>query len=167
MSVGIFSVRDWSSTLTLGGRLKPWVLGLAEWWTVSPWTGVGPGMWKNWVLWPDGVMAKAYGPSVGVFTEAFNEPLQILFEVGAIGFVLWGLFAAQCLLDAKTACRSDERMRQAWGMVVVMAGVSMWLTNLFHWPSQAMIVLFAAARIRGAWSNGEAWVTKVGRAWIR
>jgi len=153
MLAGILLVRDWSSTLTLGGRVRPWVLGLSEWWTVAPWTGIGPGMWRNWVLWPEGVMVQTYGASSAVFTEAFNEPLQVLFELGLIGVIVWGLFAARCLLDATVAVQSDDRIQQAWGMVVLMAGVAMWLTNLFHWPAQAMIVLFAAARIRACWAG--------------
>ncbi|MBI4060145.1 MAG: O-antigen ligase family protein [Elusimicrobia bacterium] len=70
---------------TLGTRTQAWALG---WQTAlaAPWVGWGLGTWRLWAMAPQGPIARWTGvEQAGWWQGAFNEPLQLFFELGAVG----------------------------------------------------------------------------------
>lgn len=136
-----------TGAVTLGFRLRAWRLG----WEVAmraPWTGWGLGMWRFWALDPRGPIAAWTGErDAGWWLDAFNEPLQLFFELGAVGAAFGLLCLAQLTKDAWHGWQAGGAA-QAWAATALVALVALWTTSLFHYPPLLLPVLVAAARLR-------------------
>ena len=136
-----------SGEANLGFRLRAWRLG---WATAlrAPWAGWGLGTWRFWALDPRGPIAAYIGArDAGWWREAFNEPLQLFFELGGVGLALGLVCLGQLALDAGRGWRAGGAGRP-WAGTATVGLVALWTTAVFHYPPLMLPVLVAAARLR-------------------
>jgi len=146
----------------LSGRWEVWMKALPEYlrWPVL---GQGIGQWRTWAEDWDAVH---YAPQAGktflVTLQAHNEPFQLLFELGLIGFAFGLLWAGQAGLAAVRVWRAAPvamipapwyawgraPLERAWIAVVAIALVNSLGSPVFHLPGQAALVIFALARLQ-------------------
>ncbi len=132
---------------TLGARVVAWRLGW-EMTTGAPWVGWGLGTWRLWALDPRGpVAAEPRLTPFGWWETAFSEPMQLVFELGAVGLALGLLCLAQLARDAWRGWRAGGES-QAWAGVSGVGLIALWTTSLLHYPPLAVPLLIAAARLR-------------------
>ena len=159
----VMTLHEWR----LSGRREVWEVALTE---MRKWpiTGQGLGEWRTWAEQYNGLY---YRPDQGqhffITLQAHNEPLQLAFELGLVGLVLGGLWALQAWMAARTVWRAAPvlfvpaptcrfgwlmsyrvPLERAWIAVLVVAGVNMLGSPVFHLPAQAACILFAAARLQ-------------------
>lgn len=146
-----------------GGRLLGWTVAavdLADGPTGLLWIGRGLGTWALWALQPGGRLRTRGVPELalpgqnagaGWWTEAHNDGLQVLFELGIIGAVLGALVLAQIVRDVGRAFAASpsDRERQAWALMAIMGLLASFWTPVFHHAALASVVVLAAARARG------------------
>ena len=133
------------SGVTFSGRLGGWRLGL-ETALGAPWIGWGLGQWSRWAQWDHGPIAEQIGTSSGWWETAFSEPLQVFFELGAVGLLLGALALGQAVWDAVRHRHLPGG--QIWGGILLVGVLAMWTTSVFHVPVLAVPILMAAARLR-------------------
>lgn len=157
---------------TLGGRMGAWTVGAvdlslrgAEHLAV----GSGLGSWSSWALHPQGRLRAQGVPELGIlpqnkqagwWTEAHNEPLQLLFEQGWIGLALGILAAAQVFANGVHWFREyvgpgvhPEHWQnvlawRAWSLVAATGLLASLFTPVFHHGALGLLVVMAAARSR-------------------
>ena len=150
--VGVMTLHEWR----LSGRSEVWSVALPE---IMRWPilGQGLGQWRQW--------AEDYNRELGKFfvtLQAHNEPLQLWFELGLIGVVIAALWVVQGALAARVVWRAAPAailpgppwqwgrapLERAWLAVVAVAVVNSLGSPLFHLMPQAIIALFALARVQ-------------------
>ncbi len=146
----------------LSGRWEVWSLAMPEYlrWPIL---GQGLGQWRTWAEdWDRVNFAPQAGKNFLVTLQAHNEPLQLLFELGLIGFLLGLLWAAQAGLAAYRVWLAAPSatipspwyawgrapLERAWIAVVAAALVNSFGSPVFHLPGQAALVIFALARMQ-------------------
>ena len=125
---------------------------------------------------------EACRPVVFATLQAHNEPYQLAFELGLIGLVLGALFAWQACHASARLLRATAGvgeapwwgpgrlpLERAWIGMLVVAGVNMLGSPLFHLPAQAGMALFALACVQAAGATeGQtspvAYAPEIGRA---
>lgn len=145
---------------TLGGRTPAWTLGFDAAWTgyawnwAGPWFGGGLGAWARWAAHPF-MPIRAGAPWIpwieqgawwSWWIEAFNEYLQIQFELGLVGLVLAVMVLAQALGDAYALRASPAGLM--WGAVIIIGAVAAGLHPILHRPALSVVLIVAAARLR-------------------
>lgn len=106
---------------------------------------------------------EACRPIVFATLQAHNEPYQLAFELGLIGLALgalwgWQAFHASARLIRATAGVGDAPwwgagrlpLERAWVGMLVVAGVNMIGSPVFHLPGQAAMILFALGSVQAA-----------------
>ena len=150
--VGVMTLHEWR----LSGRSEVWSAALPE---IMRWPilGQGLGQWRQW--------AEDYNRELGKFfvtLQAHNEPLQLWFELGVIGLVIAALWVAQGFVAARVVWRAAPTailpgppwqwgrapVERAWVAIVAVAAVNSLGSPLFHLMPQAIIALFALARVQ-------------------
>jgi len=146
----------------LSGRWEVWSLAWPEYlrWPVL---GQGLGQWRAWAeAWDAANYAPQAGKNFLVTLQAHNEPLQLLFELGLIGFVLGLLWLAQgglaayrvwtaapaAMIPSPWYAWGRAPLERAWIAVIVTALVNSLGSPVFHLPGQAALIIFALARMQ-------------------
>ena len=145
----------------LGGRLGAWTVMAVDLAEGSGWRwaiGTGLGSWAEWAIRPGGRLRSFGVPELqiwpqnrmsGWWSEAHNEPYQLLVELGLVGLAFGILAAAQVFRDGVRAFRDGDPWHQAWALVAMTGLLAAPFTPVFHHGALAMLVLVACARIRG------------------
>lgn len=169
---------------TLGGRTPAWTMAAIDWWAAA-WPakvlGGGLGTWLLWSQAPMGRLRKIGVPELGLrehgrfggwWESAMNEPLQLQFELGAIGLLIGAWVVWQVVRDIGAAFAGEaiehrynraasipgesarlDRIdwtteRRAWACTATTALLVMTVAPIFHHPALAALTIIAAARLR-------------------
>ena len=126
----------------LDDRLHVWQILLVAWWTNDiAWLGAGLGFWRVYALWIGSPLA-----GNPWFTEAHNEPLQLLFELGPVGLGLGLWWWARILAGARRLWRLDHDDGRAWAGVVLVGSLAIPVSAILHVPEVGLLLMVAAAR---------------------
>lgn len=146
----------------MSGRTEIWKMAFPE---IMRWPILGQGL-GQWRVWAEDWDRVNYIPQQGktflVTLQAHNEPYQLLFELGLIGFILGALWVAQAGLAAYRVWKAAPAamipsewyawgrapLERAWIAVVATALVNSLGSPVFHLPGQAAIIIFALARMQ-------------------
>ena len=147
---------------TLGGRLPVWWAAWDWLWERNPVWGIGWGLWKVWALWPNGPVWTG-SPRHGLpgqarmsawWTEAQGEPMQLVFELGIVGLAVGLWWAISAGREGWGVFRHGDGLGRAWVLVLIGAGVCLWMAPVFRTPQTAVLVLFALGRVRARARTG-------------
>ena len=146
----------------LSGRTEIWKLAFPEFlrWPIM---GQGLGQWRQWAEdWDRANYLPQAGKIFLVTLQAHNEPYQLRFELGLIGFVLGLLWVTQAgyaaylvwkaapaaMIQSPWYAWGRAPLERAWIAVVAAALVNSLGSPVFHLPGQAALVIFALARMQ-------------------
>ena len=120
---------------------------------------------------------EACRPVVFATLQAHNEPYQLAFELGLIGVALAALWAWQAFHASARLLRVTPGvgaaqwwapgrlpLERAWIGMLVVAGVNMLGSPVFHLPGQAALALFALGAVQAAVSEARGSSAPVGYA---
>ena len=156
MGAGWWLLPGASPPFTLGGRLPVWWAAWDWLWARDPVWGIGWGLWKVWALWPNGPVWTG-SPRHGLpgqarmsawWTEAQGEPMQLVFELGIVGLAVGLWWAISAGREGWGVFRHGDGLGRAWVLVLIGAGVCLWMAPVFRTPQTAVLVLFALGRVR-------------------
>lgn len=157
-TVGVLTLHEWR----LSGRREVWTVALGE---MKKWPIIGQGL-GEWRSWADQFNGINYDPNAGknffITLQAHNEPYQVMFELGLLGLLLALCLGAQAVVASRTVWRASPAtmipgpwylfgrvpLERAWIAVLAVAAVNMFGSPTFHLPGQAVVALFALARVQ-------------------
>lgn len=154
----VLTLHEWR----LSGRREVWTVALSE---MKKWPIIGQGL-GEWRSWADQFNGINYDPNAGkhffITLQAHNEPYQVIFELGILGLLVALCLGAQAFVAARTVWKAAPAtmipgpwylfgrvpLERAWIAVLAVAAVNMLGSPTFHLPGQAVVALFALARVQ-------------------